>query len=224
MKYNKQPQGFTLIEILVSLSLLGIVFLLLFSSLYTANKSWIAGEKKISNNDESRLVALFLRRQISQALPITWVNNGKSKLLFKGNENILSFTSTLPAHRAGGGLNLITIEVEQTEDESNLYIKYQPVASGSYSDNGEYKNNNALLISNVENIEFSYFGSNEKNQTAEWHSEWIDENVMPNLIRVKINSSAPGISWPQIDIPVFVDFIKGQPQFTVNSEEEAPLS
>ena len=60
----RQARGFTLIEILVSLTLLGIIFLLLFSCLYTSNKSWIAGEKKISRNDEVRLVSHFLRRHI----------------------------------------------------------------------------------------------------------------------------------------------------------------
>jgi general secretion pathway protein J len=223
VKYKNQNQGFTLIEILVSLSLLSIVFLLLFSSLYTANKSWSAGEKKISSNDETRVIALFLRRQISQALPITWVHEGEGHLLFKGTENTLVFTTSLPAHRGGGGLNLITLSVVQLEDTSNLIIKNQLLSSelSSYEVN---ENNTTTLVSNIDNIEISYFGSDEVNQPEDWHYDWIDKKSMPKLIRIEINSSNSGNILPQIDIPIHVDYVKGQPQFTINSEEEAPLS
>ena len=228
MVKNKKHKGFTLIEILVSLTLLGLIFLLLFNSLHTANKSWIAGEKKISQNDETRLAAIFIRRQLTHALPVMWINQKKQQLLFKGNEDQLSFASTLPAHRGGGGLNLITIKVEQQDSENKqLILEYQNINPDMESitfQDATPEQNKAILLSDIESIELNYFGSAQPNQPSDWHDDWTDQKNLPQLIRLQIHSSATHINWPAIDVVLPVEFIGGQPQFTIVSENEFPLT
>jgi general secretion pathway protein J len=225
MKFNVSNKGFTLIEVLVSLTLLGIIFLLLFSSLYTSNKSWIAGEKKIERNDEIRLVSHYLRKQLSQTLPMTWINGKDQTLLFSGNENTLIITSTLPSHRGGGGLNLISLKTEQVDDNSNLIIEYQQIQTDEpdFINTEESEKNKTVLISNIDHIEFNYYGSDDTNTSPDWHSEWKNKKNLPQLIRLTIQSSLPNAIWPQIDVALPVQSIKGMQQFTLTSKNEAPL-
>lgn len=58
MKVNKS-KGFTLIEVLIGMTLLSLMVVLLFSSLAIGAKSWEQGEKKIANVNEIAVVQHF---------------------------------------------------------------------------------------------------------------------------------------------------------------------
>ena len=61
--------GFTLIEVLLGMSLLSLILVLLFSTVFTANRSWASTERRIAQNDELRLVAAFIQTRLAQQSP-----------------------------------------------------------------------------------------------------------------------------------------------------------
>lgn len=229
MTYNdSKDSGFTLIEIMVSLSLLGLIFLLLLGSLYTANKSWIAAERKIAQNDKIRLATVFMRRQLAQTVPIMWhAPKKKPSLLFKGLEDELSFVSILPAHRGGGGLKLITIQLEEKNTDSHqLVLFYQTIHPdrGGYLIDKTLEQNKSILIADINSVKFTYFSGELPNEHASWHSDWIDKKTLPKLIGIKIDFSKPNIQWPQIEVTLPIEFVGGQPQFRIISKHESLLN
>jgi general secretion pathway protein J len=56
---NSLHQGFTLIEVLIAMTLLGIMVVLLFSSLKICADSWEKGESKITDVNEVAVVFNF---------------------------------------------------------------------------------------------------------------------------------------------------------------------
>src|SRR5205085_6680608 len=62
-------RGFTLVEMLVALTLLALMAGVLFGSLQLAGRSWEGGEAKAASVDAMRQTQMFLRGQLAGALP-----------------------------------------------------------------------------------------------------------------------------------------------------------
>ncbi len=62
--------GFTLIEVLIAMTLLSIMVVLLFSSLRICARSWELGENKIAEVNEAAVVYNFFQRHLSSAIPL----------------------------------------------------------------------------------------------------------------------------------------------------------
>ncbi len=144
----KKNTGFTLIEIIIAMTLLSLILVLLFSTIFTANKSWQSTERKISHNDETRIVAQFIQRQITQMTPLLWFDNNKRKLLFSGTNNEISFTITLPAHRGGGGVQLVTLKINNTDDKNHLDLYYRHASGDVFP----FENDNFEQVTLLEDI------------------------------------------------------------------------
>jgi len=80
----------------------------------------------------------------------------------------------------------------------------------NYSDD---KINSAVLVEDLDNVEFSYFGSEQPDDTPDWHDDWNIEDRLPLLVRLKINSTERATSWPGIVIAIRSQAENGQPQF-----------
>ena len=59
--------GFTLIEVLIAMSLLSIMMLLLFSSMRVSVRNWDAGEKRINKVSDAATAHNFFRRHLAIA-------------------------------------------------------------------------------------------------------------------------------------------------------------
>ncbi len=66
----KYAMGFTLIEVLIAMTLLSIMVVLLFGSLRICAQSWEQGESKITDVNEVAVVDSFFQRHLSSAIPL----------------------------------------------------------------------------------------------------------------------------------------------------------
>ena len=219
----KKITGFTLIEVIIAMTILSLILVLLFSTIFTANKSWRITEQKISQNDELRLVGHFIRRQISQNIPLMWIDQKDQKLIFEGKDNELNFTSTLPAHRGGGGVQLITLKVNQTDELHHLDLYYRHASPDDSPFDKMDDIETVTLLENIKNIEFSYFGQEKIDEDPVWRDEWQNNELLPMLISLKIHTIDESNNWPEIKIPLHSNFNKGQPQFILRKTKNSPI-
>lgn len=215
-------RGFTLIEILIAMVLLSMTLLLLFSSLYTANKYWQMGERVIEKSEEKRLVIQFIRNQIAKAVPILWVEKGERKLLFQGKSDELRFVSTLPAHRGGGGLHTLTLKVVETDSTKQLGLSYSLLNPDTVPFSNSNNDHEFVIIADdIDSISLSYFGKTKNDEEAHWSEEWDSEATMPQLARLRIHSQKHSLNrmndWPHIDIPIQASFVHGQSEFMIKA-------
>jgi len=213
-----QLRGFTLIEIMIALVLLSMTLLLLFSSLHTANKYWQMGEKTIERNEETRLLSRFIRKRITQAVPMLWIEKGEKRLLFQGRQNELRFVSTLPAHRGGGGLHILTLKVVVTDSTKQLGLNHRLLDpdAAPFSDPVNVKEF-IVIVDDIDTISLSYFGKTKNDDEARWFDEWESEAYMPQLVRLQVHFQNENNDWPFIDIPIQSSFVRGQPEFMIQA-------
>lgn len=218
----KKPNGFTLIEVIIAMTLLSLILVLLFSTIFTANKSWQSTERKIEHNDELRLVSRFIQRQITQMTPLLWSDNKKQKLLFSGKNNEISFTTTLPAHRGGGGVQLVTLKMNNTDGINHLDLYYRYAGGDIFPfDNDNFEQ--VTLLENIKNIEIAYFGREKEDQEPQWQDEWQNDDFLPLLISIKIQGTETNQDWPELKIPFHSNFVRGQPQFVLRKSSQSPI-
>jgi len=92
----KQYQAFTLIELLIAISLSSIVMVVLVGGFFMVTKSWQAQEEILDKEIDNSLIRLEIEKAILGAFPYTYrEKKNKQHVFFKGSEQSLNFISTL---------------------------------------------------------------------------------------------------------------------------------
>ena len=91
--------GFTLIEVLIAMTLLGVMVVLLFSSLKVAAQSWNAGENKIAEVNKKAVVYQFFKRHLTAIRPLPSLDTEQN--FETGSQQVLPELCR-PARRARG--------------------------------------------------------------------------------------------------------------------------
>jgi general secretion pathway protein J len=196
-------KGFTLIEVLIAMTLLSIMVVLLFTSLKICAQSWEKGENKMSEVNEVAVVYNFFQRHLPSAMPL-WndFNEAEEKTFsFQGKKQSMQFVSVFPASAGKTGMQLFSIEPQQQDNEQVIKVvitPFFPVAEGE-----EWHKEEAVLLRHVNNFTLSYFGVLEDGTGSSWQEEWLAKTSQPQLIKININTKN-GIFWPEMIIELKV--------------------
>ena len=68
---RKSGGGFTLIELMVSMGILGLIMVMLFSIFEQINKAWLQGENRVETFTQGRAILDLMSRELSQAIATT---------------------------------------------------------------------------------------------------------------------------------------------------------
>ena len=108
--------GFTLLELLISISLLGFILVLLYTV-----------QQRVDNLNTVRAVESFLRREMEMTYPYRWKGTPEQRMAFLGERNKVSFVAQLPSRIGTGGLYLASLELERSSKGRRLVWRYMPV-------------------------------------------------------------------------------------------------
>jgi len=204
MQNRKPIQGFTLMEVLIALTLLSIMVVLLFSSLKICADSWEKGENKIADVNEVGVVYNFFQRHLSAARPL-WNDTNleeTSALSFQGKQQSLQFVSAFPASVGKSGPQLISISLQDEDQEQIVKVVMTPFFPAA--DGEELTKEEVTLVSHVSDFTIAYFGSEDGLGEGSWQNEWYDKQVQPKLVKISIQLDN-GIYWPDMVFELKVD-------------------
>ena len=184
MKTSKQ--GFTLIEVLLAMTLLSIMVMLLFASLKICADSWEKGERKIAQVNKIAVVYNFFQRHVEAAKPL-WneLNPNERSFAFQGKEQALQFVSALPASAKRAGLQLFTVELVEKEGEAAaIKVSIEPFFKTIKEK--QWRKEEVVLASRVVQFNLNYFGSEDGASDPVWLTEWLDKDHQPLLIKINL--------------------------------------
>lgn len=215
----KPSSGFTLIEVLIAMTLLSIMVVLLFSSMRICAQSWEQGENKITEVNQVALVYNFFQRHLALAIPVSndFLNqdtmnaatqsgvggiteNDNKTFSFQGRKQSLQFVSVFPASAGRSGMQLFLIEPRQQQDGEQVVnvtlTPFFPVAEGE-----EWRREEEVLLRHVSDFSLAYFGAAEGESAGSWHDEWLEKDVQPQLVKISI-STTNCVFWPDMIIGI----------------------
>lgn len=198
----EMDRGFTLVELLVSMTLLGLVLMVLFGGLRFGTTVWQAGEAQAERMAEMQAIQAFLHRQVSRAQPVRRaVQAGRREIQFEGEASSLRFVSIMPAHLGTAGYYLIDIRERRVGDRTQLVMRrrlYQP-GTGEAEIMGEARER--VLLDDIADLEISYFGAERRNDPAVWHRRWLNSAVLPALVRIEVAfKDGDRRLWPELTV------------------------
>src|SRR5687767_7217603 len=104
---SQYEPGFTLVEMLVAISLMALLSVILFGGLRFGMRAWEVGSDYIDRPTRIERIQNLLRQEISQALLPAPV--GDPVPTFFGGPESLTFVAPLPAHRGIAGPHLFQL-------------------------------------------------------------------------------------------------------------------
>jgi general secretion pathway protein J len=212
------PKGFTLIEVLIAMTLLSIMVVLLFSSLKICADSWEKGESKITDVNEIAVVYNFFQRDLSVAKPL-WndLSPEERTFSFQGKAQSLQFVSTFPASAGRPGLQLFSLYLQEEEDNDQVIkvtlTPFFPVAEGE-----EWHKEEVSLIKHVSEFTLAYFGSVDGVSEGSWVEEWTNKDALPRLVKINIKLEN-GIYWPEMIIDLKITGTVNDASFNAGNAE-----
>lgn len=197
--------GFTLVEALVALSLVGLITLVAFTGLRLASDAWARADRLGQASGEVAAAQQFLRQAIEQAYPGLVALPGASvTVAFRGEAASLEFSAPVPANLAPGGRH--RLHVSHAVEERSVLIAWSPERNRKPVGGRPANARQITLLSGVSALGFAYFGKAQGEPEARWHRQWTDQATLPQLIRVEaqlIDGSAA--RWPAFDVAPRLD-------------------
>lgn len=188
----RRAAGFTLIEMVVAMTILGTMLMLLYSGLTFALRSWDASDVNGRLTVDRRIGENFLRREISELFPMRWKDPVTLKMAFEGDPRHLRFVSSRPAGIAMGGLALVSVDLAEDPHDHRRHnlVMRRAMPDDEQKDFGPLdKAEASILIGNVESIELAYFGSENDFAEPHWVDEWKIPSKVPLMIRLRVKTS-----------------------------------
>lgn len=191
--------GFTLVELLVALALFSLLCSLLFGNVQFGMKAWQYGAAHSEQADHTMVVQTLLRRILEEAYPLFVANDPTQPHVdFDGNEKSLGFLSTAPIAAGAGGRYRFVVTTDQHGARTDLVLTSRPELADGLDRSLITR---TALVTDVERVEFFYFGAAPSDRAAQWHSTWTQQSAMPQLVRIRARFH-PGDSRPWPDLVV----------------------
>lgn len=185
------PQaGFTLLELLVGLTLLGFLSMLVMTGYQVATLSTRRVEDWADRARDLEASYDFLRDRLSQAYP-AFVTDGSGAWVvdFAGRNDRIEFLAPLPQRFGAGDI----VRYQISEDGGALNLTWRLDRPGEQHPAGSHSS----LLGGLTVLSFQYFGATELDGGPRWQRSWVGRSQLPQLIRVHFEGDRNG-RWPDL--------------------------
>jgi general secretion pathway protein J len=192
--FRKSDEGFTLIEVVVTLTLLGLMLLIIFQAFRLGLSAWEKGESAKEEYQKVRIISQLISQQIKSVVPYK-IRTQKAEgdyLAFDGKAHSLRFVSALPIRaKRPEGFVYAKYEFKEGGREGGRLVFYEQRALNKDFFEEQPKEELAVsLLEGISNVRFEYYRAEDlsKNQKEEWVEEWNakDEKELPKNLRITI--------------------------------------
>lgn len=187
--------GFTLLETLVAVTVLGFLMIGLTSGVRTGLNFWNAQTRRTAQTAELDSTARVLRNVLT-AIPILAAGaSGAAPVAigFKGEPDRITLVGDLPTGLGGAQRADVTIQLNAGRVVM-VWTPHRHETPGAAAPTPT----ETELIRGVDHLQFAYWGTIGPNSPAAWLTQW-DSPALPELVRVSLGFAKGDVRhWPDL--------------------------
>ena len=192
-------RGFTLLELMLAISIFALVVVVLFSSFWAGIGAWEKGEQRIEFQQRMRSVCELLFREVSAAYPYfltpSQLDKHTTYVAFFGEANSLRFVSYANLHKRASGLCMLEFWVSE---HKGLMLGEAAALAANKEDFDAVPLRSAEhaleICPELRGLQFRYFDRKKDDDPGEWIERWDPverRGYMPRIIQVTLTFSDP---------------------------------
>jgi general secretion pathway protein J len=206
----RASRGFTLIEVILAMTLMAALLSLLFGAFRFAGRAWEAGESRAVTASHVRHALAFMQRDIQKAFAQRWRegNTPAARIAFEGGSDSLKFLVPKSGNPRSAGMTAIGFGIV---DERNFADRKKRLAVWREQLDARATDFTTLdaaepraLLENVAELKFEYYGRENDREEATWRDTWEPKQRLPQLVRIRITMAEPGYSPPEMVVQLLV--------------------
>ena len=184
----KSNVGFTLLELIISITLVAIIVLIVAGAANLGYRSFNSGEKKLNAVERLRASLIIIDAQIQSGVPLTLEDGGVKQYYFVGEQDSLKFSTNHSIWGGQRGYVIVNYRVETDEKgKRTLFASENKV--------GMEIQKETKLLEGFNEITFDYFRHDVTEEEGEWITQWVDEEMMPTKIRLNLVQGSNSIAY-----------------------------
>ena len=185
---RRGARGFTILELLIALAIVGALLVIAFGGLRVALASWRQGEERAEAHQHARGVALALARTVGAAYPYHGPRGEAPDpvLLFAGGETKLELvTQAAPVPFAVPiAFTAVAITLGESEERPGLVIRQRALPNRNpFADAAVVFHDPTVTA-----LAFQFL-----DESGSWQSEWKDDDgTLPRAVRIALGTTING--------------------------------
>lgn len=197
---GKSEDGFTLLEMLIAVTLVALMAVSLWAVFGISIRSWARGTEFIDTNQRHRSILDMVQKQIASAFGVyaqTETQPGfQPDLYFSGKEDSLGFVSLNSLRfQDSPGLTLVIYEVAPDSNGGFSLVEKEAPYLGEISDQEAAASQSAPapVFENLSSCTFKYLDEGEDENSSAWVNEWDGAQMgrMPKAVSISMISRGP---------------------------------
>jgi prepilin-type N-terminal cleavage/methylation domain-containing protein len=180
-------RGFTLLELLISITMLALITGIMGWTLSMAHRTLDKGERKIHYLERVKVSFSLVESQIQSLFSYQYDDEGEKKLFFSGGKDKLMFTSNYSLWRGTRGNTFVTYDI-QTNEKGKQFLRITEQIIGLEA------KDEAIIFDDCTSINFEYFLKNAF-EKGKWVDQWpADQMGLPDKIKINITYNTKKIA------------------------------
>ena len=177
--------GFTLLEMLVALSVFGLLTVLLAGSLQFGVRVWEMQDRRVGAGAGPDAVQNALRTMIdsAQPVPLSGLGPGAAPFFLKGSPDEIDLVTMLPQGFGRNGLFDVALRVQ---GDDRLVMRWRAHARGDAAEAPAAPPAETELLRHVAALDLAYFVPATDKQRGRWETSWTKPGALPALIRLDV--------------------------------------
>jgi general secretion pathway protein J len=192
-------RGFTLLELLIALAIVGALLAIAFGGLRTALAAWRQGEDRAESHQHARGVAVLLGRAIGATYPYRAASTSPQPVvLFRGSASRIEFVTEAPPVPHGIPIAFTAVVVSREDGEpGGLVIRQRALPNREPFADAQV----VFRDPAVATLGFRYLDAD-----GAWQDAWDSDTALPRAVAIAVGTSGNGRtgSLPPLTVPLRV--------------------
>jgi general secretion pathway protein J len=206
---SQRRNGFTLVELLVVMTMLGMLMVAMASALRTTAQTENRVDQRLERMDDMRVATHFMRQilgRVSLRKMPTPDAKGGQVVPFRATESAIEWLGIMPVRNGAGGRTYFKLQLQGGQGRASLVLYMLPwsVVTPSFPDWSLAQTR--TLVTDVQSFSVLAQGDPPPGQLSNpaWPKAWVSGWPVPDELpeRILLRLSSRHGTWPDLVIPV----------------------